>query len=69
MPIWIPVAEGDVSQACLLSEADMKPLTGQRSGRCWERPPAAGRWPDQATLGLSRRVSLVISRMLVDDWP
>jgi Ca2+-binding EF-hand superfamily protein len=30
----IPVPEGDVSQACLLSEADMKPLNEQRRGRC-----------------------------------
>jgi hypothetical protein len=34
LPRDIPVPEGEVNQACLLSEADMKPLNGQRQGRC-----------------------------------
>jgi hypothetical protein len=34
LPRGIPVPDGDVSQACVLSEADMKPVNGQRQGHC-----------------------------------
>ena len=29
----LPKLEGDLSQVCIISEADMKPLTGERRGR------------------------------------
>jgi hypothetical protein len=34
LPRDIPMPEGDLSQVCLLSEADMKPMNGEQRGRC-----------------------------------
>ena len=34
LPSEVPVPEGDLSQVCLLSAADMKPLSGAPRGRC-----------------------------------